>query len=93
MQRSFILNTQAARERAVQLKLSPIVSEIEGRDILLVDDSIVRGTTSKNIVRMLRKYGAKKRFIWHYLPATCDTLVSMELIFPSSKELSPVAKN
>lgn len=60
VQRSFILNTQEQRERAVQLKLSPILSEIQGKNILLVDDSIVRGTTSKTIVRLLRACGAKR---------------------------------
>ena len=60
VQRSFILNSQEARERAVQLKLSPILSEIKGKSILLVDDSIVRGTTSKTIVRLLRSCGAKR---------------------------------
>jgi amidophosphoribosyltransferase len=60
VQRSFILNTQEERERAVQLKLSPILSEIQGKSILLVDDSIVRGTTSRSIVALLRKCGAKR---------------------------------
>ncbi len=60
VQRSFILNSQEARERAVQLKLTPILSEIKGKNILLVDDSIVRGTTSKSIVNLLRKCGAKR---------------------------------
>ena len=59
VQRSFILNSQEKREEAVELKLSPIRSEIEGKSILLIDDSIVRGTTSKKIVAMLKKYGAK----------------------------------
>lgn len=60
IQRSFILNTQEQRERAVALKLSPVRSEIKDKNILLVDDSIVRGTTSKKIVNLLRSYGAKK---------------------------------
>lgn len=58
-QRSFILNTQDKREKAVELKLSPVRSEIEGKNILLVDDSIVRGTTSKKIIQLLKRYGAK----------------------------------
>lgn len=58
-QRSFILNSQDKREKAVELKLSPVRSEIEGKNILLVDDSIVRGTTSKKIIQLLKKYGAK----------------------------------
>lgn len=58
--RSFILRTQEEREAAVELKLSPIESEIAGKRILLIDDSIVRGTTSKKIVSLLMKHGAKE---------------------------------
>lgn len=60
IQRSFILNTQEAREKAVELKLSPVKSEIEGKNILLVDDSVVRGTTSKKIIALLKKCGANE---------------------------------
>lgn len=60
IQRSFILNTQDKREKAVELKLSPVRSEIEGRNILLVDDSVVRGTTSKKIIDLLKRFGAKE---------------------------------
>ena len=59
VQRSFILKTQEQREQAVQLKLSPVKSEIEGKNLLVVDDSIVRGTTSKKIISLLKKHGAK----------------------------------
>ena len=45
-------------EKAVAYKLSPIRSEVEGRNILLVDDSLVRGTTAKKIVKLLKAYGA-----------------------------------
>ena len=58
--RSFILSSQEKREAAIELKLSPVISEIEGKSILLVDDSIVRGTTSKKLVALLKKYGAKE---------------------------------
>lgn len=58
IQRSFILNTQDKREKAVALKLSPVVSEIKGKNILLVDDSVVRGTTSQKIIELLKKNGA-----------------------------------
>ncbi len=63
IQRSFILNTQASRKRAVQLKLTPVKSEIKGKKILLVDDSIVRGTTSQRIIEMVRESGAEKVYI------------------------------
>ena len=60
VQRSFILNSPQERAQAVRSKISPIVSEIEGRDILLVDDSLVRGTTSQNVVSLLRQHGARR---------------------------------
>jgi len=59
VQRSFILKDQESRKKAVELKLSPVRSEIENKNILLVDDSIVRGTTSKRIIELLKKFGAK----------------------------------
>ncbi|MDD9900041.1 MAG: amidophosphoribosyltransferase [Alphaproteobacteria bacterium] len=58
--RSFILATQEMREAAVEQKLSPVLSEIEGRSIFLIDDSIVRGTTCRKIVDLLKKHGAKE---------------------------------
>lgn len=56
--RSFILKNQQERENAVELKLSPVRSQIEGKNILLVDDSVVRGTTCRKIISLLKKYGA-----------------------------------
>lgn len=56
--RSFILPTQKKRDIAVKLKLNPIRSVVKGKSIILVDDSIVRGTTSGKIVKMLRNAGA-----------------------------------
>jgi len=58
--RSFILNSQEKREEAVGQKLIPIPGEIEGKSIFLIDDSIVRGTTSKKIVELLMQHGAKE---------------------------------
>lgn len=58
--RSFIQPTQAMREQMVNLKLNPIREEIEGKRIAVVDDSIVRGTTSKRLVSLLRQRGAKE---------------------------------
>ncbi|MBC7386972.1 MAG: amidophosphoribosyltransferase [Cryobacterium sp.] len=58
--RTFILDTQDKREKAVQLKLSPVESEIRGKRIMLVDDSIVRGTTSKKLIALVRACGAKE---------------------------------
>jgi len=58
--RTFIQPTQELRDIAVSLKLNPIREVLEGKDVVLVDDSIVRGTTSRKIVSMLRKAGVKK---------------------------------
>ncbi len=56
--RSFLLPSQDQRDRAVRLKLSPIRPVIEGRKVAVLDDSIVRGTTSKHLVELLRDAGA-----------------------------------
>ena len=57
--RTFIQPTQKKRDTAVKLKLNAIRSAVEGKSVIMVDDSIVRGTTSGKIVRMLRNAGAK----------------------------------
>jgi len=58
--RTFIMPTQEERETSVKLKMNPIRSELEGKSIVLVDDSIVRGTTSKSLVKVLREAGVKE---------------------------------
>ena len=60
--RTFIMPKQEMRRKSVKRKLNPITMEFEGKNVLLVDDSIVRGTTSKQIVEMAREAGAKKVF-------------------------------
>ena len=56
--RTFILPTQAERVEAVHIKLNVLADTVKGKRVIMVDDSIVRGTTSANIVRMLREAGA-----------------------------------
>lgn len=58
--RTFIQPNQEIRETGVTLKLNPLKEEIQGKRIVMVDDSIVRGTTSKKIVQALRDAGAKE---------------------------------
>ena len=58
--RTFIQPSQEMREQAVRLKLNPFKSQVEGKRIIMIDDSIVRGTTSKRIVKMLKDAGAKE---------------------------------
>ncbi|MCD2136504.1 amidophosphoribosyltransferase [Salinicoccus halitifaciens] len=58
--RTFITPGQEARERAVRMKLSPVRDIVEGRRVIVIDDSIVRGTTSRFIVKALKKAGAKE---------------------------------
>lgn len=58
--RSFIVPTQEMRERIVNLKLNPIISEIRGKRVVIIDDSIVRGTTSKRLVKIMKDAGAKE---------------------------------
>ncbi len=58
--RTFIQPTQALRERGVKMKLSAVPEIVSGKSIVLVDDSIVRGTTCKRIVKMLKEAGARE---------------------------------
>jgi amidophosphoribosyltransferase len=89
--RTFIEPSQAIRNFGVKLKLNPIRGLIEGKRVVLVDDSIVRGTTSRKIVRMLREVGAKEIHVRISCPPTIspcyygvDTPTREELIASSN---------
>jgi amidophosphoribosyltransferase len=84
--RTFIMPTQKKREKAVKRNLNCIKSVIKGKKVVLVDDSIVRGTTSRRIVNMVRKAGAKEV---HFV-SSCPKLLYpcfYGIDFPSNEEL------
>ena len=58
--RTFIMPTQEERELAVKLKMNPLVSELKDKKIVLIDDSIVRGTTSESLISLIRDAGVKE---------------------------------
>jgi amidophosphoribosyltransferase len=60
MGRTFIMPSQSQREKAVRIKLNPIPAHLADKSIVLIDDSIVRGTTSKRIIDMMREAGARE---------------------------------
>jgi amidophosphoribosyltransferase len=70
--RTFIMPTPEAREGAVRMKLNPLKSVLKGKKVVLVDDSIVRGTTLKNIVGMVKSSGAKEI----HVRITCPPIIS-----------------
>ncbi len=85
--RSFITPSEELRKRVVRLKLNPIRDIINGRKVAVVDDSIVRGTTSRHIVHMLKEYGATEVYFVSASPAVkypciygIDMSVKKELI-------------
>ncbi len=70
--RTFIMPEQSLRENAVKAKLNPLKSVINGQRIMLIDDSIVRGTTLKGIVNMIRRAGAREV----HVGITCPPIIS-----------------
>ncbi|HMH79813.1 MAG TPA: amidophosphoribosyltransferase, partial [Candidatus Acidoferrum sp.] len=89
--RTFIEPSQAIRNFGVKLKLNPVRGLMDGKRVILVDDSIVRGTTSRKIVRMVREAGAKEVHVRISCPPTIspcyygvDTPTREELIASSN---------
>lgn len=66
--RTFIMPGQKIRKKSIRYKLNPMRLQIEGKKILLVDDSIVRGNTSKQIIQMVRNAGAEKVYLGIFSP-------------------------
>lgn len=96
--RSFILPTQKEREDTVRQKLNPIKEIIRGKKVAVVDDSIVRGTTSKHLVKLLRQAGAEKIYFISAAPPIkhpciygIDMAISTELI-ASQHQIDEVAE-
>lgn len=83
--RTFIMPGQAMRKKSIRYKLSPNVVALEGKNVLLVDDSIVRGNTSKQIIELVRQAGANKVYFASAAPMlTYPCLYGVDL--PSRKE-------
>ncbi|OFW70310.1 MAG: amidophosphoribosyltransferase [Actinobacteria bacterium RBG_19FT_COMBO_54_7] len=90
--RTFIQPTQAIRQLGIRLKLNPIIRDIQGKRLVVVDDSIVRGNTTKEIIKMLREAGAKEVHMRISSPPDkypcfygIDTAIRKELIASSRK--------
>jgi len=78
--RTFIQPTQSLREIGVKMKLNPIRDAIRGRKMVVIDDSIVRGTTSRQIVRLLRDAGAREiHFRVSSPPITCPCFYGVDM--------------
>ena len=71
--RTFIQPTQKQRANAVRLKLNPVRSVVEGKSVVLVDDSIVRGTTSGKVVKLLKEAGAREVHVAISSPPVVDS--------------------
>lgn len=84
--RTFIMPGQKTRKKSIRYKLNPMPLEIAGKKILLVDDSIVRGNTSRKIIEMVKNAGAEKVYFASYAPpVTSPNLYGIDI--PTKDEL------
>ena len=90
--RTFIMPGQASRKKSVRQKLNAIGSEFRGKNVLLVDDSIVRGTTSREIIMMAREAGAKRVYFASASPPVRHANV-YGIDMPSRTELIAAFRN
>lgn len=84
--RTFIMPGQAIRKKSIHYKLNPLPLEFKGKNVLLVDDSIVRGNTCQQIIEMVRKAGAKKVYFASFSPPLISPCV-YGVDIPTRKEL------
>ena len=84
--RTFIQPSQSMRDFAVRVKLNPVRSLLKDKKVIIVEDSIIRGTTGRSRVRSLRKMGAKEIHMLVSCPPTCNPCF-YGVDFPSNKEL------
>jgi amidophosphoribosyltransferase len=90
--RTFIMPGQAQRKKSIRRKLNPIPHVFQGKNVLLVDDSIVRGTTIKEIIAMVREQGAKKVYVCSAAPPVRFPNV-YGIDMPARSELIATGKN
>ncbi|MFQ5815951.1 MAG: amidophosphoribosyltransferase [Candidatus Hydrothermarchaeaceae archaeon] len=90
--RTFILPNQETRELAVRLKLNPMLQDVKGKRIVLFDDSIVRGTTSGRVIRILKRSGAKEVHMRVGCPPI-KSLCKLGIDMPTDRELAASAKD
>lgn len=97
--RTFIMPSQKLRQKGVRAKLNPMRKKFEGKNVLLVDDSIVRGTTSREIVLMAREAGAKKVYFTSCAPPITNAhiygidLASSSELIAHHRDATAIAKH